>query len=416
MFIERSTRRIRFARTFFVLAGLLPCAAVVAWAVHLRSTAHREALRLQWQTALGIPLEVEAVEHPRPGVVRALGCRLGAADGSRLDVPRVEVETTPDEVRLRIERFVCDVAAARMLGEVAADWLDRGARYPSDCVVEIADFAWQSAPPAAPLGLRVECVARDADRAIRVVRPDPRQSGGDEVRIVRSAASTGMPVDRIEAQVAWAEKIPVAIATALVRMPAPPVGAQAAISGTVHAIRDVAGWSGTATASATDLDLAACTAGLQSRATGTATAVVRRLAWSESRVRDAEIECTAGRGRVEQRLLDGLVGTVGCRPGPAHRSLSGATERPFDAAGCLLRVDARGIELLSGPSLGGGLVVADGLSLIDPPGAVLPPTRLAWLLAPAGAVYVPSGGPGAWLLDVLPRSDSAARSGRPGEF
>jgi hypothetical protein len=115
---------------------------------------------------------------------------------------------------------------------------------------------------------------------------------------------------------------------------------------------------------------------------------------------------------VEQRLVDGLVSTVGCRPGAAHRTLSGATERLFDAAGCVLRLDPRGIELLSGANLGGALAVADGLSIVEPPGTVLPPERLAWLLAPPGAVFVPSAGPGAWLLDVLPRADQAARSGQ----
>ena len=84
MFIERSAGRIRFARTVFVLAGLVPCAGLVAWAVHLRSASHRESLRAGWQRAVGVPLEVDAVEHPRPGVVRARGCRVVAPDGGRL--------------------------------------------------------------------------------------------------------------------------------------------------------------------------------------------------------------------------------------------------------------------------------------------------------------------------------------------
>ena len=119
---------------------------------------------------------------------------------------------------------------------------------------------------------------------------------------------------------------------------------------------------------------------------------------------------------VEQRLLDGLVSTVGCRPGPAHRTLAGDPERSFDAAGCLVRLDARGVEIVSGANLGGAIAVADGLALVGPPGDVLPPERLAWLLAPPGAVFVPSGGPGAWLLEVMPRAEQAGRPGQPGGF
>jgi hypothetical protein len=82
----------------------------------------------------------------------------------------------------------------------------------------------------------------------------------------------------------------------------------------------------------------------------------------------------------------------------------------------VLRLDPRGIELLSGAKLGGALAVADGLSIVDPPAGILPPERLAWLLAPPGAVFVPSAGPGAWLLDVMPRADQAARPGTGGGF
>jgi hypothetical protein len=74
------------------------------------------------------------------------------------------------------------------------------------------------------------------------------------------------------------------------------------------------------------------------------------------------------------------------------------------------------VEIVSGANLGGALAVVDGIALVDPPGTVLPAERLAWLLAPPGAVFVPSGGPGAWLLDVMPRAEQATRPGLPGGF
>jgi hypothetical protein len=415
MFVERSAGRIRFARTVFVLAGLLPCAALAAWAVHLRSTGHREALRLAWQREIGIPLQVDAVRHPRPGVVRAVGCRLLAPGGvGAVALPDVEIETAATEVRLRIDRFVCDAAAARLLGDLVREWLEREARYPRDCVVEIADFGWATLPTAVPSGLRVECVIRDGSRAVRAVRaagPGVRQ---DEFRVVRTG-STADASERLEAEGDCAGPIPLAVAVAALGGDASAAGA-ATVAGQWHAVREDGRWSGSAEGRIDELDLANCTARLQARATGAATAVIRRLTWSGGRIRDAEIECTVGRGRVEQRLVDGLVSTVGCRPGSAHRTLSGAAERSFDAAGCVLRLDPRGIELLSGAKLGGALAVADGLSIVDPPAGILPPERLAWLLAPPGAVFVPSAGPGAWLLDVMPRADQAARPGTGGGF
>lgn len=414
MFIERSAGRIRLARTIFVLAGLIPCAVLVAWAAHLRSAGHREALRLAWQREIGIPLEVDAVRHPRPGVVRAVGCRLVAPGGSAVALPEIEIETAATEVRLRIDRFVCDADAARLLGGLVREWLDREARYPRDCVVEVADFGWATLPTSAPAGLRVECVIRDGSRAVRVVRGAGPGVRSDEFRVVRTGSTAAVPA-RLEADGDCAGPIPFAIAAAALGGDASAVGA-ATVVGVLHAVREEARWSGTAEGRIEGLDLGGCTARLQARASGAATAVIRRLAWSGGRIRDAEIECTVGRGRVEQRLVDGLVSTVGCRPGAAHRTLSGATERSFDAAGCVLRLDPRGIELLSGAKLGGALAVADGVSIVDPPAGVLPPERLAWLLAPPGAVFVPSAGPGAWLLDVMPRADQAARPGTAAGF
>lgn len=406
MFIERSAGRIRFARTVFVLAGLVPCAGLVAWAVHLRSAAHREALRAEWQRAIGVSLEVEAVEHPRPGVVRARGCRVVAPDGGRLELPAVGIETAPTEVRLRIDRLVCDAAAARLLGGLVAEWLGREARYPRDCVVEIGACTWSPSAPAA--GLRAECVTRDGTRAARIVLGPAAEGRGAEVRIVRTAAAGGAAA-RLEVDVAAPEPLPLAIVAAALGRDAAVCGTAATVSGTLHAVREDDGWSGTGAGRFDAIDLAACTTGMQARAAGLATAVVRRLTWSRGRIQDAEVECVVGRGRVEQRFLDGLVGTVGCRPGAAYRTLAATPERSFDAAGCLLRIDGRGVELVSGPSLGGALAVVDGLALVEPPGSILPPERMAWLLAPPGAVFVPSGGPGAWLLDMLPRADQARR-------
>jgi hypothetical protein len=47
---------------------------------------------------------------------------------------------------------------------------------------------------------------------------------------------------------------------------------------------------------------------------------------------------------------------------------------------------------------------ACGRSIIDPPSGGFPVDRLAWLLAPPGATFVPATGPGAWLMSILPRS------------
>ena len=118
MFVARSAARVRLARLAFLVLGLAPAAGLVAWAVHRRSDAHRAAVERRWQEAIGLPLVVGAVEHPRPGVLRGRECRLPAADGGPpIQLPLVEVESSADEDRIRVPTFTCDAAAATVIAK-----------------------------------------------------------------------------------------------------------------------------------------------------------------------------------------------------------------------------------------------------------------------------------------------------------
>lgn len=418
MFVPRSARRVRFARAAFVLGVLLPSAAVVAWAVHRRSSGHREAIRVAWEQAVGLPILVAAVEHPLPGVVRARGVALGAAAGRpALAAAAVRVETSPAELRIGIDAIDCDPAGAALLAGLADDWLRRGARFRRDVVVDVADFAW-SVPGAGgraerrPLGpVRIECVVKGDARAVRIVRRDAA-AGEDEVRIVSADGGA-----RLDVEAACAEPVPSAILAAVVdrggAWPLP--GPAATIRGRLSATGGGGSWSGSASGRLDGIDLASCTAAATHRASGTLDVVVRGLEWRGGRLATADVACDVSAGRVDRRLLESLVSTLGCRVGPAYVGSAAENERTFDAAGCAIRVDARGIELAGAPRLGGAVAVAGGRPLLDPPAGLVPPERLAWLLAPSGAVYVPSSGPGSWLLSILPtRGEPVERTSRGG--
>lgn len=418
MFVARSAARIARARAAFVLIVLLPCLGLGAWALHRRSAAHRDAVRLAWQRQVGLPLTVAAVEHPRPGVIRARDCVVAANDGRpAIALPLVEVETTATEVRLRIDRLRCDAAGAAVLATIAGDWLERGARFDRHCVIEITDFAWD--PPAgsgdAPSSMRVECVVQQGDRAVRIVRPTAAGSD-DEVKIVRHIdAGTGGDREaertavRFEIEADCRRPLPLPILEACARgtpLSGCDAGDDASVTGMLRATCDVSGWNGVARGVIEQVDLAVCTAALAGGAAGEATITVDDLRWTSNRIEACNVACTARRGRIEQRLLDTLVGTLGCRPGMAYGPSDGRG-RPFDAAAWRLWVDHRGAELRAAAdassALGGGLAAVGGRSIIDPPAGGFPVDRLAWLLAPPGATFVPATGPGAWLMSILPR-------------
>ncbi len=418
MFVPRSARRVRFARSAFVLAVLMPSAALVAWAVHRHSAAHRDAIRADWEQAIGVPITVESVEHPLPGVVRARGCSLTAADGRSLRATGdVRVENSPMEVRVAIDVIDCDAAGAVLLAGLAEDWLRRGPRFRRDVVVDVTDFAWlvpggdgrQTRRPLGPV--RIECVVKGSDRAVRIVRRAAPE-GEDEVRIVRGAQD-GEGGDRIDVDASCAEPVPVPILGAVCGRAAVapwPLGGAATARGRLTAVLAGGRWSGSAAGRVEAVDLAACTGAFAARVSGAMDVAVRRVEWRGGRLVTADFTCDVTGGRVDQRLLDGLVSALGCRAGAAYVGAAVERNRAFDAAGCEIRIDGRGIEIGGAARLGGALAVTGGRPLLEAPAGIVPPERLAWLLAPSGAVYVPSSGPGSWLMSILPRGGAAVES------
>jgi hypothetical protein len=410
MFIERSTGRIRMARTVFVLAGLMPFAGLVAWGAFLRSASHRDSLRSRWQQAIGLPLAIESVENPRPGVVRARGVGVvGAGDRTLFIVPSAEVETAAAEDRLRLNVVRIDAEAAAALGEVAREWLSREARHPRNCVVEIADFDWgddarADEPPRRGSPLRIECVAQDASRAIRVVR---RGDGGEDfVRIVRTVRETGgQPTVDVEVEVECRAPVPVAVVAALAgvsRDTAAVMGRAALVSGRIDARRDGDHWSGTARGRADSVDLGSCVRTLQASASGEVSIGIDRLSWDSGRVSEAVVECEVGQGWVDTAVFDRLVTALGCRPGPAAVRGAGRPTRAFDIAGCVLRLADRRVEITARKADVTALASIDGAAILEPPAAPVSFDRMAWMLSPPAATFVPATGPGAWLMSVLP--------------
>ena len=413
MFIERSAGRIRLARLTFVIVALLPCALLAAWAVARGSAGHREAVRVRWQQSIGLPLTIGAVEHPRPGVVRAHSCVIRTPTGRTLvEIPTIEVESAATEDRLRVDTARLDPQAALVLGGLVREWLRSDARHPRNCVIEAGDFAWtgcgrESGPTALPAaGLRIECVAQGETRAVRIVcRPDGQEGSGagDEVRLVRTLDAgdrEGRERFEVDGRLSHPQPLPAMAAVAgWSDGTADAAGSSATVAGEFPATHDAAGWSGTATGRIDEIDLGSVTKMLDARGAGIACVDASRVAWTDGRLARAAIECSCGRGWIDALLFDRLVIALGCRPAPAARS-TGETVRSFDAAGCVLKLE--GDRMTLQPALGDAVAVAGGAALLHAPSAPVPFDRLAWMLSPPAATFVPADGPGAWLMSVLP--------------
>jgi hypothetical protein len=408
MFIERSAGKIRLVRTLFVVLAALPCAGVAGWAAYRLSSMHQAAIQLDAGRLLGVPVELGGLRHLRPGGLWLDRCVLRSPDGAvAVAVEKIEIETSAEEVRVRVPTVGCSPEAAAVLAGIVSRWLTEPLRFPRAWVIDVGEVAWQvdgragTGRGAKPV--RVECVAVGPDRALRIVRPGSGEEDGDEVRVI--VRGPGAAADRTVAEVHAAIRgsVPWSIIRAVVgaapvgRLPLP---AAALVRGSLEATATAAGWSGVARGDIDAIELADID-GLY-RCAGEAAIGVGRLEWSADRLTRLDANLAVIRGRIDQALLDTLVNAAGCRPGPAHQSLGGERLRAFDDLAATIAIDAQGVHLQAAPDRRGALVRRQGLSLVDEPAAAVPFDRLAWLLAPTPTPAVPAVPGAAWLLSVMP--------------
>ena len=416
MFVEQSAERIRMVRTLFVLAGLIPCAVLAGAAVWRHSGGHAEAIERECETLLGLPLEIGGVEHLRPGAMRLAKVELLSPDGAAIiALQKVDVETSATEVRLTVPRLECTPRAAAAFAGLAGDWLSQPQRFPAAVVVDVGELVWGAgAADAGGRGLRVECVASDGVRAVRA-RREPETS--EELRVLstvaaeRAGASGSQPDSpasrRIEVHCAVEEPLPAAIVAAVAGIPEAAgraIGADARIRGHVDAVMQDGRWTGDCDGLVERIDLASCTARAAHRLAGEATVSIPRFRIEAGRLADCQLDCSATAGRLGQDFLDAAVRTLGCRAGPAYRSLAYDPLRSFDSLAFSLRIDGDGMLLRAPGDRGAALIQAHGIAILEEPSGTVPTERLAWLFSPPGRAAVPASDVSAWLISRLPVS------------
>ena len=420
MFIEQSAGRIRLVRTLFVLAGILPCALLVGLAVWRHSARHIEAVERECESLLGMPLEIGGVTHLRPGAMRLEAVELLAATGEPiLTLPALDVEVSATEVRLAAQRLECTPRIVSSLVEISGAWLVEPERFSKAWVVDVAEVVWPAEMGAAsmrPSGIHAEGALVAGARAVRV-RREPQ--GRDEIRV---QSSPGVGADdaargeadgrRLVLHAAIAEPLPVALVAALARLPAAAAaatGPAAIMQGDVDAVLEGGAWSGRLSGSVGRIDLASLSARAVHRMTGEADLEVDSLEFEQGRLAVCEAGVSAVAGRVPQDFLNAVVNVLGCRAGPAFRSLAAEAVRGYDDMACRVRIDGRGLAIRAPGDRAGAVMRSQGLAVLEEPLERVPAERLAWLLAPPGRVPVPASDATAWLISRLP-SGSAERA------
>jgi len=386
--------------------GLVPCVALCGWAAVRHSRGHREAIERRFGLVLGIPVRIGGVEHVRPDALRLHDCTIAPPEAAgEMRFPVVDVEWSASELRVKVGRFDGDTAAIRAIAGLARDWLRQPARFPLDCVVDVGECSWRGRPlsagtPGGPAAaVRVECVAAHGSRAVRIRRGIA--AGADELRAVATVTG-GETVVALVGNVAGAIPLSLALSAAGVDEAPFAAGDGACLSGEFDAVVERGQSRGRALGLVDGIDLAAATADAAHRTSGVAAVRIDRLVWEGGRIGGLEASCSVARGRVSQRLLDTLVATLGCRPGPAFRALDREESRVFDDVAAVVRIDGRGLDLRAVPGRDGAIARVQGLSIVAEPGRLVPLDRLAWAVSPTSAPAVPATPASAWLMDLFP--------------
>jgi hypothetical protein len=259
-----------------------------------------------------------------------------------------------------------------------------------------------------PSGIHAEGATVADARAVRV-RREPQ--GRDEIRVQSTLRGR-----RIELHAVIDEPLPVALVAAMAGLPpaaARAAGPAALVQVGVDAVHEAGQWSGRLSGSLGRIDLAALTARAIHRMTGEADLEVSSLEFEQGRLAAGEANVSAVAGRVPQDFLNAVVNVLGCRTGPAFRSLASEVVRGYDDVACRVRIDGRGLAIRALGDRAGAVMRFQGLAVLEEPAEPVPAERLAWLLAPPGRVPVPASDATAWLISRLP-SGAPAASGAVG--
>lgn len=409
----------------FVILCVVPCAALVGLAVHRAGESHRRAVAAAWGRSIGLDLECDAVVHVRPGCVRIPRLTIHGPDGRvAATIDSMEVETTPTEVRLRLPGLQVAPAAAAVFGRLARNWLNEPARHDRAWLVDVRSVRWSGEGLAEPPwagrdaepspehdpGFRVECVANDGQRAIRV-RREPATD--DEIRIVQTVAEGDV---RTTAEGRFGRAVPTAcVAAAIGIAPASPEGGDEGwCSGSVEVERVAGVWSGRIEGCVERFSAATIVRLLGSsfRLDGTARVDLARATLDDGRLVESDTTVTIERGTVSQEVIDRLIQVAQCRAGEAYRvaesTANGPDSRPFDRLACRMRLDRGGLSLRAVDE-DRGIVSVAGRAVLEGPVDRIEPERLLWAFAPRDARPLPATPATAWLEPLVPAPPPATR-------
>ncbi len=429
---ERTQRRLLAAS--FVVCCVVPTALVLWVGAERRLPGRVEVEARRLSGLLGLGVELGAVCHPHPGVVRYEDLALSDPEtGRRLASMRAlttewgrridQAGNRREVLQLEADGLHFDPAAIEPLWELLGRALRRrvGAE-PVD--VDFAAATLRLHTQAGPLVLarvdgRLEELPGGVQAQLTFSLDDSPTAEPIRLRLVRNR-QTQPPASGFELDTGTAALPCALLAQRLGTCRS--MGPNARFSGYLWANQTPgatgAGWEGELSGQLLDVDLGRL-AGEHAgwRMAGTAEVTINNARFRHGRLEQASATITAGPGVVGRRALDSATRWLGWQP--FGQTPADSETVPFDQLAFSLAVDARGVWFRGRCAAGGpGTIIAGGRQWLlgEPPSArqPLPLVALVRALCPAESETcdtLPATPQSAWLAERLPLASEQSAGG-----
>ncbi len=404
-------------RAVFLLACLLPTVAVAACAVWRHLPGQVRSCERDLTARLGLPVKLDAVSHPRPGVVSYEGLELIDPETGRMlfRTRSLEVDSTGTVTLLIVSQAEVSGAHHQRLWQLLqSQFVDR--RAASEVRFTAGEVTIDGQPQASTL-IDVEGrIGRDdagAEATLRF-RVAGLKMGQPALLRVATTSKQGRSSTTIHLETGSAS-LPCSLAAVML----PDVGhlgPDAHFAGHIVAEQSAAGWNGHLVGEFRGLDLySLVTARYPHRLNGPAQLSIGEARFHAGRLSRATGTLSAGPGVVSGSLLDSAAASLSVlRPGSAGTADQLVFYEEFVAG---FAIDENGLEIQGHCGRRGSghiMVNRSGVLLADPPRQPVPVVALVRTLVPQNAVQVPATRETEALIGWLP-VPHIQRPRQPGE-
>jgi len=406
MFPIHDRTRQWICRSVFILGGVAPMLAVVAWATVVHSVSHLEAVRLQVAEVLGLDVKLASVSYSQPGVTLLEGLELADSESgeSVASIRAVEIVRDAKLQTMVLSQPEINITRPQWLWTLVEDRLRRhSCETPLRLVAGELTLRWQSGLQTLDCNAQLDSTPKANALTAAFQFADAPAGGPIRLHFERSIVS-GEPISSVELD-ARAAALPYPILAAFFDR-RNYLGEKSTLRGSIRAMEMPDGWQGEFSGRLENIDLNNLVSDrFPHRLSGMATMAVDHAVVHCGRLEEFHGTVSAGPGIVSESLLTSAADHLKMRSERARPTTSTIGYEELSAA---FDLETRGL-IVRGTCKDNrsGIIMRgrEGAVLWQASGGPVPVVALVKALVPDSQTQVPATRQTDWLLNLLPIPD-----------